>query len=88
MEVRELFTALPQAHPPQPPQAEATAPDLSGLREADQVKLEALRHDIQGAAADSLDRGEGLEIDWDAKLAGPHRRHATRHPTQSRAPPR
>ena len=86
-EVRELFTDLQQAYPLRWHQVEETAPDLSALREADQVKLEALRQDIQAAAA-SLDRGEGIEIDWDAKLAERHQRHAARQPTPSRTSPR
>lgn len=83
-ELRELFTDLQQAYPLRLLQVEETAPDLSDLREADKVKLEALRQDIQ-AAADSLDRGEGIEIDWDAKLAERHRRHAARTSSSSRS---
>lgn len=71
-ELRELFTDLQQEYPLRMLQAEETAPDLSDLSEADKIKLEALRQDIR-AAADSLDRGEGIEIDWDAKLAQLHR---------------
>jgi len=56
---RELFTDLQQAYPLRWLQVEETAPDLSDLREADKVKLEALRQDIQ-TAADSLDPGEGI----------------------------
>lgn len=74
-ELRELFTDLQQAYPMPLLQVEETAPDLSDLGETDKVKLEALRQDIQ-AAADSLDRGEGIQIDWDAKLAERHRSRA------------
>lgn len=81
-EVRELFTDLQQEYPLRLLQVEETAPDLSDLSETDKVKLEALRQDIQ-AAADSLDRGEGIEIDWDAKLAKLHRRHAARTSSSS-----
>ena len=59
---RELFTDLQQAYPLRWLQVEETAPDLSDLREADKVKLEALRQDIQ-TAADSLDPGEGICFD-------------------------
>ena len=83
-EVRELFTDLQQEYPLRLLQVEESAPNLSDLREADKVKLEALRQDIQ-AAADSLDRGEGIEIDWDAKLAERHRRHAARTSSSSRS---
>jgi hypothetical protein len=76
-EVRELFTDLQQEYPLRLLQVEETAPDLSDLSEADKVKLEALRQDIQ-AAADSLDRGEGIQIDWDAKLARRHQAYAAR----------
>ncbi len=48
-----------------------------GLSEADQTKLESLRRDIQ-VGIDQLDRGEGSEIDWDAKMAKLHREHAAR----------
>ena len=51
----------------------------SRLSEADQLKLESLRRDIQHAA-DQLDRGEGMEMDWDAKLAARHSAFAARHP--------
>lgn len=77
-ELQELFTSLQQAYPLRWLQVEETAPDLSDLREADRVKLEALRHDIQ-AAADSLDR---IEIDWDTKLARLHQAYAARQPTR------
>jgi antitoxin ParD1/3/4 len=43
--------------------------------ESDQVKLESLRRDIN-VGIDQLDRGEGIEIDWDAKMAKLHREHA------------
>ncbi|MCB1276785.1 hypothetical protein [Prosthecobacter sp.] len=76
-EVRELFTDLQQEYPLRLLQVEETAPDLSDLSEADKVKLEALRQEIQ-AAADSLDRGEGIQIDWDAKLARRHQAYAAR----------
>ena len=76
-EVRELFTDLQQEYPLRLLQVEETAPDLSDLSDADKVKLEVLRQDIQ-AAADSLDRGEGIQIDWDAKLARLHQAYAAR----------
>ena len=74
-EVRELFIGLQQEYPLRLLQVEGTAPDLSDLSKADKVKLEALRQDIQ-AAADSLDRGEGIQIDWEAKLARRHQAYA------------
>lgn len=76
-EAQELFADLQQDYPLRLLRAEETAPDLSNLGETDQVKLEALRRDIQ-EAADSLDRGEGMQIDWDAKLARRHQEHAAR----------
>lgn len=47
------------------------------LSEADQAKLESLRRDIQ-VGVDQLDRGEGIELDWDAKMAKLHRERAAR----------
>jgi hypothetical protein len=76
-EVQELFADLQQEYPLRLLHVEETAPDLSNLSEADKIKLEALRRDIQ-AAADSLDRGEGHEMDWDAFLAERHRAYAAR----------
>ena len=76
-EVRELFTDLQQEYPLRLLQVEETAPDLSNLSEVDKIKLEALRRDIQ-EAADSLDRGEGIQIDWNAKLARRHQEYAAR----------
>ena len=76
-EVRELFTDLQQEYPLRLLQVEETAPDLSDLSEVDKIKLEALRRDIQ-EAADSLDRGEGIQIDWNAKLARRHQEYAAR----------
>jgi hypothetical protein len=40
-------------------------------------EINILRRDIQ-LAADSLDRGEGSEIDWEAKLAALHLAHRQR----------
>ncbi len=76
-EVRELFTDLQQEYPLRLLQVEETAPDLSNLSEVDKIKLEALRRDIQ-EAADSLDRGECIQIDWNAKLARRHQEYAAR----------
>jgi hypothetical protein len=76
-EVRELFTDLQQEYPLRLLQVEEVAPDLSNLSETDKIKLESLRRDIQ-LAADSLDRGEGSEIDWEAKLAALHLAHRQR----------
>ena len=76
-EVQELFADLQQEYPLRLLRVEETAPDLSNLSEADKIKLEALRRDIQ-EAADSLDRGEGIQIDWDAKLARRHQEYAAR----------
>ena len=44
----------------------------------DEAKVESLRRDIQHAA-DQLDRGEGIEIDWDAKMAKLRGEYAARH---------
>ncbi|MEZ5387551.1 MAG: hypothetical protein R3F13_18730 [Prosthecobacter sp.] len=74
-ELRELFTDLQQEYPLRLLQVKETAPDLSDLSEADKLKLEALRRDIQ-VGVEQLDRGEGIEIDWDAKLAELHRSRA------------
>ncbi len=49
------------------------------LSEADQAKLENLRRDIQ-VGVHQLDRGEGIEIDWDAKMARLHSERAASHP--------
>jgi len=76
-EVQELFADLQQEYPLRILHVEETAPDLSNLSETDKIKLEALRRDIQ-AAADSLDRGEGQEMDWDAFLAERHSAYAAR----------
>jgi antitoxin ParD1/3/4 len=48
------------------------------LSEADQVKLESLRRDLQ-IGIDQLDRGEGSEMDWDEFFADRHRAYADRH---------
>lgn len=76
-EVRELFTDLQHEYPLRLLQVEETAPDLSNLSEADKIKLESLRRDIQ-LAADSLDRGEGSEMNWDEFFADRHRAYAAR----------
>lgn len=76
-EIQELFADLQQEYPLRLLQVEETAPDVSNLSEADKIKLEALRQDIK-QAADSLDRGEGHQIDWDEFLAERHRAHAAR----------
>lgn len=49
------------------------------LSESDQAKLESLRSDIQ-AGIDQLDRGEGIEIDWNEFRAERHREHAAKDP--------
>ena len=51
--------------------------DYSNLSEADKIKLESLRRDIQ-LAADSLDRGEGSEMNWDEFFADRHRAYVAR----------
>jgi Arc/MetJ-type ribon-helix-helix transcriptional regulator len=51
-----------------------------GLGEADQTKLESLRHDIQ-VGIDQLDRGEASEMNWDEFFAQRHRSYAERHCT-------
>ncbi|MBK8037316.1 MAG: hypothetical protein IPK22_09305 [Verrucomicrobiaceae bacterium] len=76
-EVQELFADLQEEYPLLIAHVEESAPDLSNLSEADRIKLESLRQDIQ-AAADSLDRGEGREMDWDAFLEERHRAYAAR----------
>ncbi len=48
------------------------------LSEAEQAKLESLRREIQ-VGVDQLDRGEGIEIDWEAKMTRLHRERAARH---------
>ena len=76
-EVQELFANLQQEYPLWLLHVEEVAPDFSHLSGADKTKLESLRRDIQ-EAADSLDRGEGVQIDWDAKLARRHQEYAAR----------
>jgi hypothetical protein len=48
--------------------------DTSQLSPEDQAKLASLRIDIQHGM-DQLDRGEGIEIDWDTKLVDLHKRY-------------
>jgi hypothetical protein len=76
-EIQELFADLQREYPLRLVHLAETAPDLSNLSEAETIKLESLRRDIQ-EAADSLDRGEGIQIDWDAKLARRHLEYAAR----------
>ena len=49
------------------------------LSESDQAKLESLRGDIQ-AGIDQLDRGEGIEIDWNEFRAERHHEYAVKRP--------
>lgn len=76
-EAQELFADLQQDYAIRFVREEQTALRVEELSDADQAKLVALRHDIQ-LGIDSLDRGEGREIDWDAFLAERHAAHATR----------
>jgi antitoxin ParD1/3/4 len=49
------------------------------LSESDQARLECLRRDIE-TGINQLDRGEGIEIDWNEFRAERHREHAAKHP--------
>ncbi len=77
-EVEELFAELECEYAIRVVHPAHSAIRVEELSPADQAKLAALRHDIQ-IAADGLDRGEGIEIDWDAFLAERHREYAARH---------
>ena len=76
-EVRELLEDLKLDHSMWSAHTEHSASRVEELSAADQAKLAALRHDIQ-IAADQLDRGEGIEIDWDEFLAERHRAYDAR----------
>ena len=76
-EAQELFTDLQQDYAFRLVPLDESAPQVDNLGETERTKLEALRRDIQ-LAADSLDRGEGRELDWDVFLAERHRSHAAR----------
>lgn len=76
-EAQELFADLQQDYAIKVVSVEETALKVEELSDADQAKLAALRHDIQLGIA-SLDRGEGIEIDWDAKRARRHEVFACR----------
>ena len=47
------------------------------VSESDQAKLKSLSRHIE-SGVDQLERGEGIEIDWDAKMAKLHREHVAR----------
>lgn len=79
-EAQELFADLQQDYSIRLVPVEQSAFNVKELSEADQAKLAALRHDIQ-LGIDSLDRGEGIEIDWDAKRARRHESFALRQKT-------
>lgn len=76
-EVQELFAGLECDYAIRVVHTEIKVEELNA---ADQAKIAALREDIQ-LAADGLDRGEGIEIDWDAKLARRHAAFALRQQT-------
>lgn len=77
-EVQELFAELEQDYAIRVIHTADSPTKVKELSAADQAKLAALRHDIQ-IAADELDRGEGIEIDYDEFLAERHRAYAARH---------
>lgn len=77
-EVEELFSELESDFSIRVVRPTYRPVKVEELSAADQAKLAALRHDIQ-IAADELDRGEGIEIDFDAFLAERHRAYAARH---------
>ena len=79
-EAQELFANLQEAYPLRLLQVDEEVSDLSNLSDSDKIKLETLRRDVQ-EAADSLDRGEGIPMDWDAKLARRHQAYAARQAT-------
>jgi hypothetical protein len=70
-EAQELFADLQQACSSRLVSLDESASQVDNLIHSDQMKLEALRRDLQ-KAADQLDRGEGVEIDWAAKRASRH----------------
>ncbi|MES2595445.1 MAG: hypothetical protein V4662_08925 [Verrucomicrobiota bacterium] len=76
-EAQELFADLQQAYAFRLVSLDESAPQVDNLSHADQMKLEALRRDVQ-EAADQLDRGEGIEIEWAAKRASRHQAFAAR----------
>ncbi|OYW28835.1 MAG: hypothetical protein B7Z47_05435 [Chthoniobacter sp. 12-60-6] len=76
-EVQELFADLECDYAIRVVRTADSPINVEELSAVDQAKLAALRQDIQ-IAADSLDRGEGIEIDWDAKLARRHEAFALR----------
>ncbi|WP_395740180.1 hypothetical protein [Prosthecobacter sp.] len=79
-EVEELFAELETDYAIRVIHQTQRPIKVEELSAADQAKHAALRHDIQ-IAADSLDRGEGIEIDWDEFLAERHRAYAARQQT-------
>lgn len=76
-EVQELFAELECDYAIRVVHTADSAIKVEELSAADQTKIAALRQDIQ-LAADQLDRGEGIEIDWDAKRALRHEAFALR----------
>lgn len=76
-EAQELFADLQQDYAIRLVPVEETALKVDELSGADRAKIAALRHDIQLGIA-SLDRGEGIEIDWGAKRARRHEAYELR----------
>lgn len=79
-EVQELLEELRHDFAFPPAATTYTTSIVRELSATEHAKLEALRKDIQ-IAAEQLDRGEGMEIDWDAKLARRHAAFAQRQKT-------
>lgn len=74
-EVQELLEELQHDFTFYPAATTYTTSIVRELSATEHVKLEALRQDIQ-IAAEQLDRGEGIEIDWDAFIEERHRAYA------------
>jgi len=79
-EAQELFADLEQDYAIRLVPVEEPALKVEELSEADKAKIAALRQDIQLGVA-SLDRGEGMEIDWEAKRKRRHEAFALRQQT-------
>ena len=79
-EAEELFAGLQRDYSIRLVPVEEAAVKVEDLSEADKAKIAALHHDIQLGVA-SLDRGEGREIDWEAKRARRHEAFALRQQT-------
>ena len=76
-EVQELLTDLQRDYAIRLIDQEDSKPKVTELSEVDRAKIEILRSDIQ-VGAEQLNRGEGIEIDWEAKLARRHQAFAAR----------